>query len=138
MSKLKYIFIYLIVIFFFGCKSQKETTYTEKVKDSTVRNIILESKSLLEVSTICDSIGNAKEFYQEIENDYSTTTVSLKDNNLKVETNNDSIVYVDREVLKEVKDIQVQTVYKTPKWAWWYIIIVTILALIGWKVWRLF
>lgn len=135
---------YKILIFYFaffsvvGCKTKQKSTYVEKVKDSTVRNIILESKSILEISTLCDTLGNAKEFSQDISNGVNTTKVSIKDNKLTVDVKNDSIVYVDKEVVKEVTNIETITVYKTPKWAWWYMIIVTLAALIGWKVWRLF
>ena len=138
MNKIKILIFYFAFFSFVGCKTKQKNTYVEKVKDSTVRNIILESNNTLEISTLCDTLGNAKEFSQEISNGVNTTKVSIKDNKLTIDVRNDSIVYVDKEVIKEVTNIQTITVYKVPKWSWWYMIIVTFLALLGWKVWRLF
>lgn len=132
----KILIFYIAFFSFVGCKTKQKNIYVEKVKDSTVRNIILESKNILEISTLCDTLGNVKEFAQEIKNGRTTTKISAKDNILKITSANDSIVYVDREILKE--NTTFKTIYRTPKWAWYYIIIVTILALVGWKVWRLF
>lgn len=138
MNKFKVVLFYLLVFFLFGCKAKKQSTYVEKVKDSTVRNIILESKNTLQISTLCDSIGKPKEFTQTIDNGNGKTTVTVKDNQLFVQSKTDSIVYVDKEVIKEVTSVETIIVYKTPSWAWWYIIIITLAALVGWKVWRLF
>ena len=137
MDRFRTMFIYIMIIFFCGCKTTRKSVYQEKVKDSTVRNIILESKNILEVSTICDSLGNAKEFFQEIETGTGTTKVTLKDNKLKVESKNDSIVYVDRWREKIIDNSKLVTKYVIPFWCWLYMGFVTILVLISFKVIRL-
>ena len=137
MERFKTMFIYIVIIFFCGCKTTKKSTYVEKVKDSTVRNIILESKNILQVSTICDSLGNAKEFSQVIETGSGITKVTLKDNKLQVETKNDSIVYVDRWREKIIDNSKLVTKYVIPFWCWLYMGFVTFLVLISFKVVRL-
>lgn len=137
MERFKTMFIYILIIFFCGCKTQKKSTYVEKVKDSTVRNIVLQSKNILEVSTICDSIGNAVEFSQVIDTGTGTTKVSLKDNKLKVESKTDSIVYVDRWNENIIHNSELVTKYVIPLWCWLYMGFVTILVLISFKVIRL-
>lgn len=126
------------VLFFSGCRAKRSTTYVEKVKDSTVRNIIIQSRNTLEVSTLCDSIGNAKEFFQVIETGSGTAKVEVKENRLTIDVRRDSIVYIDKWKERTVTDFKSVTVYKVPLWAWWYMVIVTALVAIGWKVWRLF
>lgn len=137
MDRFRTMFIYILIIFFCGCKTTRKSVYQEKVKDSTVRNIVLESKNILEVSTICDSLGNAKEFFQVIDTGTGTTKVSLIGNNLKVETKTDSIVYVDRWREKIIDNSKIITKYVIPLWCWLYMGFVTILVLISFKVIRL-
>ena len=126
MNKAKVVFFYLLIVFFCSCKAKKQSTYVEKVKDSTVRNIILESKNTLQISTLCDSIGNPKEFTQTIDSGNGKTTVTVKDNQLLVQSKTDSIVYVDRDVIKEVTNVETIIVYKTPKLMWYILLLIPV------------
>jgi len=124
--------IVIVLILFVSCKAKEKSIYIEK--DLTVKNIILESKNTLEVSTLCDSIGNAKEFVQTINNKNATTKVSIKDNILKIETKSDSIVYVDKEILKYSQTVK----YKTHHYIYILIFVQFLIILILLKIWRYF
>lgn len=129
---------YLFLIFILSsCVSKKIPYKTVDIQKESINTTLqLSSSNVLTVETLCDSLGKPKSFSNVINNGLNSTIVSVKDNNLIVEVVTDSIVYVDRDILKE--NTTFKTIYRTPKWAWYYIIIVTILALLGWKVWRLF
>ena len=124
--------IVIVLILFVSCKAKEKSIYIEK--DLTVKNIILESKNTLEVSTLCDSIGNAKEFVQTINNGNANTKVSIKDNILKIETKSDSIVYVDKEILKYSQTVK----YKTHHYIYILIFVQFLIILILLKIWRYF
>lgn len=143
MNKIKIVLFYVIIVLIVGCRAKKNVSekYVSIKNDSINRTIQLNTGNKLIIENICDSINfTGKDFTNTINTGLSKTKVSIKDNKLTVETKSDSIVYVDK-IVKEteyVDKIETITVYKTPSFAWWYMVIVTLAALVGWKVWRLF
>jgi len=126
MNKAKIIFLYFFFALAVGCKSKQKSIYIEKVKDSTVRNIVLQTNNELIISSLCDTItGKAKEFSQVINTGNSNLKVTSKDNALKIDVETPKIVYVDRVISKDVyKDKEIIR-YKTN-----YKAVITLIAII--------
>lgn len=143
MTKLKTIIFYILCLFAIGCASKKSLVekVTENKSDTTKTELTLRTKNVFKTETLCDPItGKAKDFTQITDNVISKITIKLKDNTLTSTVETDTTKQEVRIVKEYVNNTKIETitVYKTPKWAWWYMIIVTLAALIGWKVWRLF
>lgn len=103
LSKFKTILLYIFFALSVGCKSKQKSIYIEKVKDSTVRNIVLQTNNELIISSLCDTItGKAIEFSQDVKTGNSNFKVTSKDNRLQIATQNDSIVYVDKIYKEEI------------------------------------
>lgn len=139
-NRIKIVLVCLLYLLVISCGSKKKVS--EKTvdiqRDSTNTTIQLSTNNVLTIETLCDSLGNVKTFSNVIKNGSSSTIVGVKDNKLTVEVLNAPIQYKDTSKIKQSEIIKTIDIYKTPKWAWYYMIIVTILALVGFKVWRLF
>ncbi len=99
----KTILLYIFFVSFVGCKTKQTSVYIEKVKDSTVRNIVLQTNNELIITNLCDSItGKAKEVQNTFDFGTGSTKATIKDNQLKIITSKDSIVYVDKFYKEEI------------------------------------
>jgi hypothetical protein len=114
MNKTKTILLYIFFVSFVGCKTKQTSVYIEKVKDSTVRNIVLQTNNELIITNLCDSItGKAKEFSNISNNGLNKVRTSIKDNILTIETKSDSIVYVDKFYKEEIYVDKEKIIYRT-------------------------
>lgn len=144
MNKLKYILLYLVFIFFVGCKPSKSVI--EKVsetKNDTLYNkveTIIRPATLnnLTIFNICDSItGKPKEFLYKYVLEKDTLELSLLNNELnfsidqvkQLQYKNDSLVRIINSDKKESKQETI-TKYKTPKWNWYLILILGVYFII--------
>lgn len=95
MSKLKYIFIYLIVFFFVNCKTQKKVVEEKlsiiksDITHSSVETIkIPPIATSLTINEVCDSItGKPNDFKQIVVIGQDTLELSLENNDLRLKVN---------------------------------------------------
>jgi hypothetical protein len=114
MNKTKTILLYIFFVFAVGCKTKQKSVYIEKVKDSTVRNIVLQTNNELIITNLCDTItGKAKEFSNSSNNGLNKVRTYIKDNILTIETKSDSIVYVDKFYKEEIYVDKEKIIYRT-------------------------
>lgn len=123
--KLKLLLTYIILVFFVGCKTKQSISEKVFVKesDSVSTTLQLNTDNTIIIENLCDSItGKPIEFINMVDTGTSSTEIKIKDNQLTANVKSDSIVYVDRNVVKEVfvekeKDV-VRNVVPFKYWVW--------------------
>ena len=132
MTKIKYILLYLVFIFFVGCKPSKSVI--EKVSETKSDTLYNKVETVirppvlnnLTIFDICDTItGKPKEFRYKYIFEKDTLELSLLNNELNfsidqiklLQYKNDSLVRIINSDKKESKQETV-TKFKTPKWNW--------------------
>ena len=132
MSKLKYIFIYLIVIFFFGCKTkEKSIEYIEKVKtDSTKTELTLKSESKYKIDILCDPVtGLPKDFTRTTDNGIVKTKTEVKDNKYTYTEEIDSTKQ-ETKIVKEYITVYKDKIITKEVYPLWLVISIPLLVLL--------
>jgi hypothetical protein len=120
---MKKVMLLLFIILITSCKSSVKVVETHSIDTVFVEKIITITPAQINTLVIdnpCDSIGNLRPFDYSFGKGDSKTKIVAKNNTIILETK--SPVIVETNTKEKIVSIDTsatnKTVYKTPKWAW--------------------
>ena len=120
---MKKVILLLFIILITSCKSSVKVVETHSIDTVFVEKIITITPAQINTLVIdnpCDSVGNLRPFDYSFGKGESKTKIVAKNNTIILETK--SPVIVETNTREKIVSIDTsatnKTIYKTPKWAW--------------------